>query len=186
LLRPAFGAERAPGLALCAGLAVRAAVAERVSERVLVKWPNDVLAGDRKLAGVLVESQLSGARIASVVVGIGINVAQTAFEGPIADTATSLSMLSASDSSRERLLVDVLTHFETQLARLSELGMPALAEALAPHDALFERRLRVDALEGHGAGIDESGRLRVRREDGSVELCASGHVELQRESTVTA
>src|SRR6478735_9276209 len=178
LLRPRFGAELAPALALCAGLAVRAAVAERVSASVLVKWPNDVLADGRKLAGILVESQLSGAAIASVVVGIGINVTQREFPEPIAGIATSLELLSASDASRERLLADVLRQFETELGRLELEGMAGVAEALAPHDALFERRLKVDALVGHGAGIDPSGRLRLRLDDGKVELIASGHVEL--------
>lgn len=178
LLRPEFGAERAPGLALCAGLAVRAAVADRVAAKVTVKWPNDVLAADRKLAGILVESQLSGARVASVVIGIGINVAQREFPEPIAGTATSLSLLAAGDVSRERLLVDVLACFEAELQRLTDHGIAAVAEALAPHDALLSRRLQVDALEGYGAGIDSSGRLRVRLADGREELCASGHVKL--------
>jgi BirA family biotin operon repressor/biotin-[acetyl-CoA-carboxylase] ligase len=178
LLRPTFGAERAPGLALCAGLAVRAAVAPRVSAELSVKWPNDVLAGGRKLAGILVESQLSGARIASVVVGIGINVAQRQFPEPLAGIATSLALLSASDVGRERLLSDVLAQFELELARLSERGMSAVAEALGPHDALRGRRLRVDSLVGVGAGIDDSGRLRLRLSDDRVELVSSGHVEL--------
>ena len=178
LLRPTFAAERAPGLSLCAGLAVRAAVAERVSADVRVKWPNDVLAGGRKLAGILVESQLQNARIASVVVGVGINVAQRELPAPIADTATSLALLSASDAGRERLLADFLEQLELELGRLSMHGMAAVAEALAPYDALLERRLRIDALEGHGAGIDASGRLRLRLADGREELVASGHVEL--------
>jgi BirA family biotin operon repressor/biotin-[acetyl-CoA-carboxylase] ligase len=178
LLRPTLSAEAAPGLALCAGLAVRAAIAQRISAQVLVKWPNDVLARGRKLAGILVESQVSGAKISSVVVGIGINVAQTEFPESIAALASSLALLQPSDASRERLLADVLQQLEVELARLSAHGMPAVAEALAPHDALFERRLRVDALAGHGAGIDRSGRLRLRLSDGRVELLSSGHVEL--------
>ncbi|HYP91091.1 MAG TPA: biotin--[acetyl-CoA-carboxylase] ligase [Polyangiaceae bacterium] len=178
LLRPRFGAELAPALALCAGLAVRAAVAPRVAAEVLVKWPNDVLAGGRKLAGILVESQLSGAQIASVVIGIGINVAQREFPAPLADIATSLALLAANDLSRERLLADVLSRLEGELSRLEREGMAGVAEALAPHDALFERRLKVDALVGQGAGIDPSGRLRLRLADGSVELIASGHVEV--------
>ena len=178
LLRPRFGAELAPALALCAGLSVRAAIAERVAAKVLVKWPNDVLADGRKLAGILVESQLSGAQISSVVVGIGINVTQCEFPEPLAAIATSLALLSARDLGRERLLADVLGRLEAELERLASQGMAGVAAALAPHDALLERRLRVESLEGRGAGIDPSGRLRLRLADGNVELVASGHVEL--------
>jgi BirA family transcriptional regulator, biotin operon repressor / biotin---[acetyl-CoA-carboxylase] ligase len=180
LLRPTLSAELAPGLSLCAGLAVRDAVAKRVSATVQVKWPNDVLAGGRKLAGILVESQVSGKRLGSVVVGIGINVAQTAFPEAIAGIATSLCLLSANDSERERLLSDVLQGFETELVRLTQAGMPAIVGQLREHDALLGKRLRVDAVEGTGAGIDASGHLRLQKPDGQIELLASGHVELLR------
>jgi BirA family biotin operon repressor/biotin-[acetyl-CoA-carboxylase] ligase len=177
LLRPELSAEMAPGLSLCAGLAVRAAAATRVAAPVRVKWPNDVLAGGRKLAGILVESHVSGERITSVVVGIGVNVTQTAFPEPIADIATSLALLSATDSSRESLLVDVLASFEAQLSLLQTLGLAGVAEALRPHDALLGRRLRVETLEGTGAGIDAAGRLLLRTDNGSIEALSAGHVE---------
>ena len=178
LLRPTLSAEQAPGLALAAGLAVRSAVASRVAAAVQVKWPNDVLAGGRKLAGILVESQVSGKTLGSVVVGIGINVAQTAFPDALADVATSLALLSARDAERERLLADVLQGFEAELARLTRGGMPAIVDQLREHDALLGKRLRIDALEGTGAGIDASGHLRLQKLDGQLELLASGHVEL--------
>lgn len=181
LLRPTFSPELLPGLALCAGLAVRTAVAPLVGAPVKVKWPNDVLAGGRKLAGILVESQLSGARIASVVIGVGINVAQTEFPAPIREIATSLALLDASDDSRERLLASVLVALETELERLISQGMAGMARALGPHDALFGRKLKIDTREGRGAGIDPSGQLRLRLADGSEELVASGHVELLAE-----
>ncbi len=180
LLRPELSAELGPGLALCAGLAVREAVATRVSVPALVKWPNDVLAGGRKLAGILVESQVNGNKITSVIVGIGINVTQTEFPEPISKTATSLALLSASDAAREReaLLADVLSSFATQLEQLANQGMAGIAEALRPHDALFGRRLRVESVEGTGAGIDTSGRLLVRSTNGQLRSLASGHIEL--------
>lgn len=178
LLRPELRAELAPGLALCAGLAVRSAVARRVAAPALVKWPNDVLAGGKKLAGILVESQLSGSQVSSVIVGIGINVAQTGFPEPIAGIATSLVLLGASDCGRERLLADVLEAFEAELSRLGTGGLPAVADALRPHDALLGRRLRVGAVEGVGAGIDASGALLVQRDDGRVDSVVAGHVEL--------
>ena len=177
LLRPDLRAELAPGLALCAGLAVREAVAARVSAAVTVKWPNDVLADGRKLAGILVESQVSGAKLGSVIIGIGINVTQTTFPEPLSNIATSLSLLSASAIDREGLLADVLIDLETSLERLTTRGMADIAEALRPHDALLDRRLRVDDVEGVGAGIDAAGRLLLRRPDGRVEPLLSGHVE---------
>lgn len=178
LLRPQLRAEELPGLSLCAGLAVRAAVATRVAAPVLVKWPNDVLAGGRKLAGILVESQISGAKIASVVIGIGINVTQTAFPAELANIATSLSLLSANAAAREELLADVLGHLETELTRVANQGLAGLAEALRPHDALLGRQLRVDALLGVGSGIDSEGRLLVRPASGPVVPVLAGHVEL--------
>jgi BirA family biotin operon repressor/biotin-[acetyl-CoA-carboxylase] ligase len=178
LLRPELRAELVPGLALCAGLAVRAAVAKRVSAGVQVKWPNDVLAGGKKLAGILVESQFAGAQVTSVVIGIGINVAQTSFPEPIANTATSLSMLSATDVGREKLLADVLEAFEAELSRIGAQGLGAVAEALRPHDALFGKALRVGDVMGRGAGIDASGALLVERDDGQIESIIAGHVEL--------
>lgn len=179
LLRPELSAELAPGLALCAGLAVREAVAPRVSSSVQVKWPNDVMAGGRKLAGILVESQVSGARLVSVIVGIGVNVAQRSFPEPISSTATSLELLAASEKSRELLLVDILQSFEALLRRLTEQGMPGIAEALRAHDALLGRSLRVGAFTGTGAGIDLAGRLLLQSSDaGQVHAITSGHVEL--------
>jgi BirA family transcriptional regulator, biotin operon repressor / biotin---[acetyl-CoA-carboxylase] ligase len=178
LLRPDLPADLAPGLALCAGLAVREAVASRVAADVAVKWPNDVLANGHKLAGILVESQVSGAKLGSVVIGIGINVSQTAFPGPLSRIATSLALLSASALDREGLLADVLIDLETSLERLTARGMAAIAEALRPHDALLDRHLRVEDVEGVGSGIDAAGRLLLRTALGELRPIASGHVEL--------
>jgi BirA family biotin operon repressor/biotin-[acetyl-CoA-carboxylase] ligase len=178
LLRPSFGAELAPGLSLCAGLAVRAAAAARVDATVQVKWPNDVLADGRKLAGILVESQVSGATLSGVVVGIGINCAQREFPPEIASLATSLSLLSARDARRESLLLDVLEAFEQELSRLTTQGLAGMAEALRAHDALLGKRLRIEGRAGTGAGIDSSGRLCLDVDDGGRALIASGHVEL--------
>lgn len=177
LLRPAFGADLAPGLSLCAGLAVRAAVAPRVSAAVQVKWPNDVLADGRKLAGILVESQVSGATLSAVVIGIGINCEQREFPPELASLATSLTLLEARDTSRESLLLDVLAAFEQELQRLTTQGLAGMAEALRAHDALLGKRLCIEGQVGTGAGIDSSGRLQLDLDDGGRALIASGHVE---------
>jgi BirA family transcriptional regulator, biotin operon repressor / biotin---[acetyl-CoA-carboxylase] ligase len=177
LLRPQLRPELLPGLSLCAGLAVRAAVAARVAAPTQVKWPNDVWAGGRKISGILVESQVSAGSVTSVIVGIGLNVTQAAFPEELANVATSLTLLSARALEREPLLADVLSRLQIELQRLTEGGLGAVADELRPHDALLGRRLRVDALEGVGDGIDADGRLRLRRADGHVDPVLSGHVE---------
>lgn len=178
LLRPQLAAEVAPALSLCAGLAVRDAVAPLVSATVQVKWPNDVLADGKKLAGILIESQVSGAKISSVIVGIGINVAQSAFPDSIAGIATSLALLQASDQRRETLLASVLYGIERRLSQLRDGGVAAISAALRPHDALLGKQLRIDSVSGTGAGIDDTGQLLVRTADGSVTPVVSGHVEV--------
>ena len=178
VLRPELRPEVTPALALCAGLAVREAVARRVGANVLLKWPNDVLAERRKLAGVLVESQVSGSKVASVVVGIGINVEQREFPAPLAGIATSLALLGAEERDRTGLLADVLQGLELRLLLLQSQGVRGIAEELRRYDALLGTRLRVDGREGVGAGIDDEGRLLLQLGRGAPEPQLSGHVEL--------
>jgi BirA family transcriptional regulator, biotin operon repressor / biotin---[acetyl-CoA-carboxylase] ligase len=180
LLRPALNAELLSGLALCAGLAVREAVAARVTADVKVKWPNDVLARGRKICGVLVESQMSGASIASVIVGIGVNVEQRAFPPELRDAATSLALLDAAPRERESLLADILMALGTRVEVLQSRGMAGLADELRRHDALLGLALSVDARHGTGAGIDDAGRLLLRLADGTIEPQLSGHVQMTR------
>lgn len=178
LLRPRLSPELSPGLSLCAGLAVREAVAARAAGPVQVKWPNDVLAGERKIAGVLIESQVNGSRLTGAVVGIGLNVEQLDFPGELSELATSLALLGAEDRGRERLLAHVLLELERRLARLESGGFGAIAGELRRHDALLGRLLRVDERAGTGAGVDDAGRLLLRDDAGNVESLVAGHVTI--------
>jgi BirA family biotin operon repressor/biotin-[acetyl-CoA-carboxylase] ligase len=178
VLRPRLAAEDAPALSLCAGLSVRKAVSAHTSDQVLVKWPNDVLAGGRKIAGVLIESQVSGSKLGSVVVGIGLNVEQRAFPAELSNIATSLALLGALERERERLLADVLGAFEERLRSLELGGLSSISAELCQHDALLAKRVRIGEQEGTGAGFDARGRLLLRTDHGAVEAVSSGHVEL--------
>ncbi len=187
LLRPALPPERAPTLALLAGLAVRAAVAvllERAGSnaRALVKWPNDVvIAGDkpRKLAGILVESVVRGADLSAVVVGVGLNVGRVGLPSELAETATSLALLGVT-VTHERLLADVLDAVEARLEKLEspENPLEALVSELACFDALLGARVRVDDVLGTAAGIDGEGCLKVVDAAGRTKRIVSGHVTL--------
>ena len=94
LLRPAVQAEELPLVTLAAAAAVCEAVEEAAGVSTRVKWVNDILVDGRKVAGILTEAvgDLESGTMESVVVGIGVNVAQTAFPPDIADMAASLAM----------------------------------------------------------------------------------------------
>jgi BirA family transcriptional regulator, biotin operon repressor / biotin---[acetyl-CoA-carboxylase] ligase len=177
VLRPATEPARVSALTLVAGAAVRAAVAERIAPPVAIKWPNDVVVGRRKLAGILVESQLSGSVVESVVVGIGINVKMRALPPEIAEIATSLSLLGDPAPDREALLARVLAELEPRLRAFAEQGPIAAVREVREYDALRGERVTIDAIAGTAEGIGDDGALIVRSPSGRLETVSSGNVQ---------
>jgi BirA family biotin operon repressor/biotin-[acetyl-CoA-carboxylase] ligase len=86
--------------------------------RTELKWPNDVLINNKKVAGVLIESSSKGEKIESVVIGIGINVNQTSFQGSYNIQPTSLKMETGENVERETLLAELLNVFEETLGQV--------------------------------------------------------------------
>gem|GEM_PF-150997 len=93
-----------------------------------LKWPNDVLVGSKKVAGILCESVSQGSRISKVAVGIGVNVNQANFASGYLTEPTSVRMELKQTVSRERLLAEILNNFEYTLARLEEEPNQIVAE----------------------------------------------------------
>ena len=178
LLRPNLEPERASALTLAVGLALRDVVAARVTVQVGVKWPNDVVAQNRKVAGILVESQLVGGRVTALVVGIGLNVSMRELPPEIAELATSLALLGATDLEHEPLLCDVLGELDRRVHAHETAGLPALLDELRAHDALFGRRVRVEKAVGVARGIDATGALLIEDEHGRIRPIVSGTVEV--------
>ena len=103
---PRWPTERLSTATLAAGVAVARAVDAELPPgvpRARLKWPNDVLVGGRKIAGILAEAQLRGAAVGSLVVGVGLNVDTSVFPDELADTATSLARLGVASRDRSRL-----------------------------------------------------------------------------------
>jgi BirA family biotin operon repressor/biotin-[acetyl-CoA-carboxylase] ligase len=182
LLRPNIVAARASGIALVGGLAVRAAVdgwlrAEGRSEQALVKWPNDVVIGGRKLCGILAESQIRGSTVVAVALGIGLNLGIDGLPGEIAEAATSLTTLGVSELAPEIVIADVLAALETRIDDFAVGGESTVAE-LRHYDALLGQRVRVGEDEGFARGINRSGSLLLQSTQGFVKEVQGGHVEL--------
>jgi BirA family biotin operon repressor/biotin-[acetyl-CoA-carboxylase] ligase len=146
---------------------------------VRTKWPNDVLVGERKIAGVLVEAITAGSRVEAVVVGFGVNVHTRDFPPEIADRATSVALVASEPPDRGAILADVLAALDHDLHIVVARGLGLVRARLEAADALRGRRVRSDAGdEGVASGVDDDGRLLVVRDGGVVARWTAGEVHL--------
>ncbi len=153
-------------------------LAGRLGERaiVAVKWPNDVLAGGRKLAGVLVEGQLRGGEVSSLIVGLGVNVHATEFPPELAARATSLALLGVASRDRSALAAELTLAIEAAVRRFEVERLAGFIEAFARRDALHGQTVDVAGVRGTAVGIDAEGRLLVRGAGGEITAVVSGEV----------
>jgi len=174
-----------PWVPLLAGVAVAEGVRRVAEVDASVKWPNDVLVGDRKLAGLLSE-RIEVATASLVVVGVGLNVTLRDDELPTAE-ATSLALEGAATTDRTVVLREVLRVFD-RLFRvwLDERGDPraGLLESYVRRCSTLGRQVRVSlpgggALVGEAVRVDEHGRLVVRTDAGEQVVGAGDVVHVR-------
>ncbi|HVB99300.1 MAG TPA: biotin--[acetyl-CoA-carboxylase] ligase [Candidatus Dormibacteraeota bacterium] len=181
VLRPAMPPASASLLTLVAGLAAREAVAGQTGLALDIRWPNDLLLGGRKFAGILTEMYAEPDRIEFVVVGMGINVNQERFPPELAGTATSLRTETGRTHSRLELLVRLLLELEGHYNRFMAEGPGAIIERFGQVSSYARgKRVRIhtatETYTGTTAGLEPGGLLRVRRDGGGVETIISGDV----------
>jgi len=99
-------------LNLAASLAVANSIENLFQLKTELKWPNDVLVKNKKVSGILLESTSNGAKLEKIIIGVGINVNQTKFEGEYKIQPTSLKFETRKDVDRERFLSEILNLFE--------------------------------------------------------------------------
>jgi BirA family biotin operon repressor/biotin-[acetyl-CoA-carboxylase] ligase len=150
--------------------------------QVGVKWPNDVLIGERKVCGILTELDVTGDGIRHAIVGIGINV-NVDFEGapPLMAPATSLMLEAGHPVSRRALLVSLLTGIERRYRAL--LAGRSFHHEWAERMVTLGHPVRVSSASeqwgGLATGVDPDGALLVRVVDGSVQRVLAGDVTLR-------
>lgn len=163
-----------PSLALVAGTAAAAAIDDRASVEVRLKWPNDLILRGRKLGGILCET-----RGATTVVGVGINVEAPVGGWPqeLAASAIALGEVADAVPSRDELFVGILGALEPRFVRFLESGFGAVRQEWIARDALQRQRFRYmgpDGTESWGVtrGIDSSGGLMISGPDGERTIYA--------------
>ncbi|MEO7675021.1 MAG: biotin--[acetyl-CoA-carboxylase] ligase [Pyrinomonadaceae bacterium] len=207
ILRPKFEMRHLPLITLMAGVAVHDTLAE-LGLKPDIKWVNDILINDKKIAGILAETAETSKGLA-VVVGIGINIRTSNFPPEIADTATSIEAATlrsppyegGEDAFRERggslpsvkqvissealhkILTKYLIYFYDILN--GENGPNEILALWRRRSTYFSgKNIRVvlenETLSGTTDGLEENGALRVRKADGSVTIIQAGDVERVR------
>jgi BirA family biotin operon repressor/biotin-[acetyl-CoA-carboxylase] ligase len=173
LVRPALPVARAHLVTMAAGLAASDACEAVAGVRPGLKWPNDLVVDDAKLAGLLAESVVDGEALRALVVGMGLNVTAAPAEG-----ATCLADHAGGPVDRRPLL-------DAWLARL-DARLDALDDVLAdyrPRCATLGRDVRVarpdDAVEGRAVDVTDAGHLVVDAAGGRLELAAGDVVHVR-------
>lgn len=184
VLRPTVPLTSWPWLPLLTGDAV-ARTLQEAGYAAGVKWPNDVLVGDRKVAGILVE-RVETADGPAAIVGVGVNVSLTAGELPV-PTATSLLLESGTEPDRTTLLVDLLTALRSAYDGWQAGGAAAAARLRTSYVGscvTLGRDVRVelpggDVVTGRATGVDRDGRLVVSGPGGETAVGAGDVVHVR-------
>jgi BirA family biotin operon repressor/biotin-[acetyl-CoA-carboxylase] ligase len=186
VLRPTLEARHWPLITLAAALAVRDALGEACGLGADIKWPNDLLAGGRKLCGILAETA-DGARGGAVVLGVGVNLRRGSFPEELSDTATSVEEQTGRAPDAERVLAALTRALARYYATLHARGgaEEILGEWQRSSSYAHGRRVRValagESFEGLTRGLDSDGALRVETEEGTVRIVRAGDVTAVRE-----
>ena len=184
LLKPQWKPEYAPMLTLVQAMAVAEAIEEVCGIMTQIKWPNDILVNEKKVCGILTEMNLCGTKIASVIIGTGINVNQDDFPQELSEIATSLKKETKYIQCREELIAAICKKFETYYEEFTKSkNLSYVKDAYNTRLISAGRSVRVldpkGEYTGEAMGINDQGELLVKKEDGNIVNVYAGEVSVR-------
>jgi BirA family biotin operon repressor/biotin-[acetyl-CoA-carboxylase] ligase len=181
VLRPPISPGLSPQLSLVAAVAVADALASALGSSgatAAIRWPNDVMVGARKICGLLPEAVTTreGA-LEHVILGIGLNVNQRDFPGPLQAIATSMRIETGRGRSVEEMQVGVLAALEERYRRYVQGGLATLLPAwLERAQGIGGRATAADGRAGIAVGLDADGALLLLGDSGETMRVVAGEV----------
>lgn len=184
LLKPDFSPSLASQITILAALATADAIRKVTEVDCLIKWPNDIVVNKKKVCGILTEMGATESKIEYLVAGIGINVNTEYFPDDIRDVASSLRIEGKEKYEREDIVAELLNSFERYYDDFLKCG--SLKKIVNYYNSiLINKGKKVKIVEnvntdiGEALGIDETGRLLVRMDDGEERAIVSGEVSVR-------
>lgn len=181
LLRPTIPQNQWPLITFAAALAAADALHEASDIQADIKWPNDLLSGERKICGVLAETIETPAGRA-VIVGIGINLTQNAFPAELSNVATSVTAATGRPPEREMILAALLRALTRWYSLLHEPAGPEKIVAAWTNrssyasDKLVQVNNGNEVWQGLTSGLEPDGALRLKTPTGEMKLVRAGDV----------
>ena len=180
LLRPRIPPALATQFTIAAAVAVARAVSRCTTARPQIKWPNDLLLGNKKFAGILTELQAEPEQIRHLILGIGVDVNCMKFPAELETIATSLCLETGEKINRVRLAAAILTALEDAYAAIRNNGFERLAQEWESLCTTLGKQIALDTgariLRGRAEALDSDGSLLIRTEHGRIERAIGGEL----------
>ena len=184
LLRPEFRPQETTQLTVISATALRRAIKTVTGLSAEIKWPNDLLLGGKKVAGILTEMSAEVDRVRHVILGIGLDVNQSDFPPELRAIATSLKIEAGEEIYRAELAVEILRELDFDYARICAGKFAAVADEWEAACVTIGKNVTVHVgdrkFRGHAESLDDDGALLVRTEHGHLERVIGGDVTLEK------
>jgi len=182
VLRPSLPLNQLAQLTLMSAVALAEAIEDISDLQPSIKWPNDILLKDRKLAGILTELRAESDQVKFVIVGIGLNVNASLHQLPAG--ASSLKVAAGQSFNRAQVFQAVLRSLEKWYLKLLHHEFAQVMEEWKKRSATLNKRVRITdpagVTEGEAIDLDEDGALLIRKDNGILFKKTAGDVFLLR------
>ena len=185
ILRPNLMPFQVVQIPLIAGIAMIKAIRETVPLQPVIKWPNDIIIGKKKVGGILTEmsSEIDGVNYVVLGIGLNVNMPASLFEENISDIATSLIDECGKYTSRVKLVQSFLHEFELFYEKFLTDGFSSIRDQWKELNITLGSLVKITDgitdIEGEAIDIDNDGFLLVRKENGDISRIISGDVSLR-------
>jgi BirA family biotin operon repressor/biotin-[acetyl-CoA-carboxylase] ligase len=186
LLRPELRPQETTQLTVASATALRRAIQSETGLDPEIKWPNDILIGGKKVAGILTELSAELDRVKHVILGVGVDVNLGAGEFPpeLRKLATSLKIEAGRTVSRPELATAMLRELDHDYARVCDRFFADVADEWEAHCTTIGRVVTIQIggrrIRGRAESLDEDGALLLRTEHGHLERITGGDVTLEK------